>query len=251
MANNDKELTILEHLAELRSSLVKAGIAVLVTSTLSMIFAERVLNLLILPLGEQIPQTIKPTESFTVYFKVALICGLGVAMPVVLYQAVRFILPGLLPHERKYLTWLLPGATFSFIAGGAFGAFVMIPVAVNFMQGFLETIVDNRWTLENYVDFVTRVMFWMGVVFETPLILFFLAKVGVVDAKKLARWRKFAFLGCAVVAAMITPTPDPVNMMIVMLPLYGLYEVGILLTRLARSPRKPTVEVDTTDATGS
>ncbi|NLG27071.1 MAG: hypothetical protein GX557_04120, partial [Chloroflexi bacterium] len=79
----------------------------------------------------------------------------------------------------------------------------------------------------------------------------FLAKVGVVDATKLSKWRKFAFLGCAVVAAMVTPTPDPVNMSIVMLPLYALYEIGILLTRLARPSRKPTVEVDTTDATGS
>jgi len=241
---NDKELTIWEHLNELRSGMIKGGIALLVTSAASMIFAERILKLLIAPLGEQVPQTIKPTESFVVYFQVAFICGLALAMPVILYQAVRFVLPGLLPHEKKYLLWLLPGATFAFISGVAFAGFVMIPAAVNFMQGFLQTIIDNRWTLENYISFVTRVLFWMGVVFQTPLLMFFLAKVGVVDAKKLAKYRKFAVLAVAVIAAMVTPTPDPVNMMIVMVPLYALYEVGVLLTRLAR----PSKKTETTDA---
>ncbi len=246
---NDKELTIFEHLNELRSGMVKAGIALLVMASISMIFAERLLKLLIAPLGEQIPQTIKPTESFVVYFQVALICGVALAMPVILYQAVRFVIPGLLPHERKYLLWLLPGATISFVAGAAFGAFVMIPAAVNFMQGFLEAIIDNRWTLENYISFVTRVLFWMGVVFETPLIMFFLAQVGVINAKMLSKYRKFAVLGVAVIAAMVTPTPDPVNMMIVMLPLYALYEVGILLTRLARPQVKTTEALETTAMT--
>jgi len=234
---NDKELTIWEHLNELRSCIVKAGIAVLITSAVSMIFAEQALKLLLAPLGEQLPQTIKPTESFTVYFQVALICGVALAMPVIIYEAVRYILPGLLPNEKKYLFWLLPGATVGFIGGVSFAAFIMIPAAVNFMQGFLETIVNNNWTLENYISFVTRVLFWMGVVFETPLLMFFLAKIGLINYKKLAKFRKFAVLVAAVIAAMVTPTPDPVNMMIVMIPLYALYEVGVVLTRLARSSK--------------
>jgi sec-independent protein translocase protein TatC len=110
------------------------------------------------------------------------------------------------------------------------------------MQGFLTTIVDNRWTLDNYVSFVTRVMFWMGIVFQMPLILFFLGKLGLVTPKSLAKFRKWAILLTAVIAAIVTPTPDPINMMIVMVPLYLLYEVGLLLTRLTRIKKPGTVQ---------
>lgn len=237
----DKELTLLEHLEELRDRLLKVVIALIVGTALSVIFTQKALKVLILPLGDAVPQTIHPTESFIVYFRVALIGGVTLAMPVIIYQIVRFILPGLLPEERKYLYFLLPGATFCFAAGVAFAALIMLPTAVNFMQGFLNTIIENRWTLDNYIAFVTRILFWMGVVFQTPLLIFFLAKLDVVTAKQLGRYRKYAVLVIAIIAAVVTPTPDPVNMAIVMVPLYLLYEVGILLARFAGGGKKEEV----------
>jgi sec-independent protein translocase protein TatC len=236
--SHDAELTIFEHLSELRSRLFKATLALVITTAISMVFAERVLQLLIIPLGDKVPQTIHPTESFIVYFRVALIVGVTLSMPVIVYQIVRYMLPGLLPHEKKYLYFLLPGVFICFAGGVCFAAFLMLPAAIQFLEGFLSTIVDNRWTLDNYIDFVTRVMFWMGIVFQTPLIMFFLAKLNLVTAKKLSRFRKYAIVLCAVIAAVVTPTPDPVNMMIVMVPLYLLYEVGIMLARLAGAGRK-------------
>ena len=134
----------------------------------------------------------------------------------------------------------MPGATICYAAGVAFAALLMLPAAVTFLQGFMSTIIENRWTLDNYISFVTRVMFWMGIVFQTPLLMFFLAKLNVVTAKKLSKWRKYAILVNAIVAAMVTPTPDPVNMMIVMIPLCLLSEVGVILARLAVVGRKPT-----------
>ncbi len=235
---NDKELTIFEHLAEFRSRLVVAGIALIVGTAISMVFATQALQILILPLGDQIPQTIHPTESFIVYFRVALIGGVTISMPVLVYVGGRCILAGLFPEEKKYLYFLLPGATFCFAAGVAFAALVMLPAAINFMQGFMQTIIDNRWTLDNYIAFVTRVLFWIGLVFETPLVMFFLAKLNIITAQKLAKARKFAILGIAVIAAAVTPTPDPVNMMIMMVPLYLLYEVGVILARVAVMGRK-------------
>jgi len=232
--SRDVELTIFEHLAELRSRLVKAAIALIVGTVISIVFAARLLQILILPLGDAIPQTIAPTESFVVYFRIALLGGTVLAMPVIVYQIIRFILPGLLPNERRFLFWLLPGVFVCFGGGVAFAALVMLPAAVNFMQGFLSTIIENRWTLDNYIGFVTRVLFWMGIVFQTPLIIFFLAKLDVVTPKQLGRYRKFAVLIIAIIAAIVTPTPDPVNMMIVMVPLYLLYEVGVILARVAR-----------------
>jgi sec-independent protein translocase protein TatC len=230
---DDKELSLWEHLNELRDRMVKTVIALVIATAVSVVFTSRALEILTLPLGDQIPQTIAPTESFIVYFRIALIGGVTLSMPVIIYQAIRFILPGLLPHEKKYLYFLLPGATVCFAGGVAFASLIMLPAAINFMQGFLESIVENQWTLDNYISFVTRVMFWMGIVFQTPLLMFFLAKLGIITPKQLAKFRKFAVLVIAIVAALVTPTPDPVNMMIVMLPLYMLYEVGIVLARMA------------------
>ena len=245
----DKELTIYEHLGELRSRLSRAVLALVIGTAISVVFAPSALRLLILPLGEQVPQTIHPTESFVVYFQVALIMGVTLAMPLIVYEIVMFMLPGLLPEERKYLYWLLPGVAACFTSGVVFASFIMLPAAINFMQGFLHTIVDNRWTLNNYISFVTRVLFWMGLVFQTPLILFFLAKLGIVSPKKLAQFRKYAVLLIAVIAAIVTPTPDPVNMAIVMVPLYLLYEVGILLARIAVIGRSEDEEVTDEAAT--
>jgi sec-independent protein translocase protein TatC len=231
---NDQELTIWEHLAELRGRLFKASIAFVIATLVSVIFTPRALQLLILPLGGAVPQTIYPTETFVVYFRIALIGGTMLSMPIIVYQIIRFILPGLMPHEKKYLYFLLPGVTVCFSGGVAFAALIMLPAAITFMQGFLSHIVQNQWTLDNYIDFVTRVLFWMGIVFQTPLLMFFLAKLNIITAEKLAKARRYAIVATAIIAAFVTPTPDPINMMIVMVPLYLLYELGVILARLAR-----------------
>ncbi len=238
MATNtatDQELTIWEHLAELRGRLFKASIAFVIATAISVAFTPQALQILILPLGGSIPQTIYPTETFVVYFRIALIGGTMLSMPVIVYQVIRFILPGLLPHEKKYLYFLLPGVTICFSGGVAFAALIMLPVAITFMQGFLSHIVQNQWTLDNYIDFVTRVLFWMGIVFQTPLLMFFLAKLNIVTAEMLAKARRYAIVATSIIAAFVTPTPDPINMFIVMIPLYLLYELGVVLARVARS----------------
>ncbi|MBC7236056.1 MAG: twin-arginine translocase subunit TatC [Chloroflexi bacterium] len=239
--SNDVELTIWEHLAELRSRMLKAFIALIIGTAISVVFTPQALALLISPLARP-PQAIHPTETFIVYFRIALIGGAAIAMPVIVYQAIRFVMPGLLPEEKKYLYFLLPGVTIFFIGGIAFAALIMLPAAISFMQGFLADLIENQWTLDNYIAFVTRVLFWMGIVFQTPLLMFFLAKLNLVTAKKLSRFRKYAIIVIAVIAALVTPTPDPVNMMIVMVPLYLLYEVGVILARIARIG-KPDDEV--------
>jgi len=229
----ERQFTIIQHLEELRDRLIKSAIAVTVTTLLSFVFARQFLQLLIVPMGETPPVSSSPTTNIVVFTKVALISGVALAMPVLVYQLIGFIAPGLTRREKRYLYLILPGATLSFVAGIAFAYFVMLPMAIPFLKGFLGDIVRPNWFVDKYISFITSLLFWIGISFETPLLIFFLAKLGIVTAESLSRYRKYAVLVIAVISAVITPTPDPFNMILVMGPLILLYEIGILLAKLA------------------
>jgi len=229
----ERQASIMEHLEELRDRLIKSVIALTVTTLLSFVFAKQFLQLLIAPMGDTPPVSSTPTTNIVVFTKVALISGVALAMPVLVYQLIGFIAPGLTRREKRYLYLILPGATLSFVAGIAFAYFVMLPMAIPFLKGFLGDIVQPNWFVDKYISFITSLLFWVGLSFETPLLIFFLAKLGIVTPAALSRNRKYAVLVIAVLSAVITPTPDPFNMILVMAPLILLYEIGILLARLA------------------
>lgn len=231
------QMTIIEHLGELRDRLIKSVLALLVGTVISLAFTPRFLEFLIAPMGGRQPISLKPTESIIIYFKVALVCGAVIAMPVIVYQLIRFLLPGLTANERKYLKVIVPGAALLFATGVAFATFVMLPFTIKYLQSFLADIIQPTYSIDYYISFVTTLMFWVGVVFETPLIISFLARVGIVSPQMLTRNRKYAIVLIAILAAVITPTPDPVNMALVMIPLLVLFEVGILLARILYRPR--------------
>jgi sec-independent protein translocase protein TatC len=159
-------------------------------------------------------------------------------MPILVYQLVQFIWPGLQGGERRYLRIIVPGATFSFVVGVLFTYFIILPFALRYLVSFGGNLVEAKWAIGEYISFVTTLLFWSGVVFETPLIMFFLARLGVVTPQFLSKNRKFAIIIIAVVAAVITPTPDPFNMGLVMLPLLLMYEIGIVLAKVAYRERK-------------
>ena len=232
MAEN-RESTIIQHLEELRDRLIKSAIAVAVTTLLSFVFARQFLQLLIVPMGETPPVSSSPTTNIVVFTKVALISGVALAMPVLVYQLIGFVASGLTRREKRYLYLIVPGATLSFVAGIAFAYFVMLPTAIPFLKGFLGDIVQPNWFVDKYVSFITSLLLGVGLSFETPLLIFFLAKLGIVTPAVLSRNRKYAVLVIAVLSAVITPTPDPFNMILVMMPLIILYEIGILLAKLA------------------
>ncbi len=231
---NTTVMPLLEHLKELRMRLIRACIALLITTAASFAFAKRVFLILMAPLGDQATlQALKPTESLGNYMKVALLSGVIVAMPVIVYQIGRFIAPGLTRKEKRALLLLVPGATLCFVAGVAFAYLVMLPAAIPFLQGFLADIIKQEWAVGEYLSFVTSLLFWIGVSFEMPLFVYFLARIGLIDAKTLSKNRKYAVVIIAILAAVITPTVDPVNMSLVMGPLILLYEIGVLLAKLA------------------
>ncbi len=184
--------------------------------------------------GETVrPIFTKPTEMFITTFKVDLYAGAGLAMPIVLYELVAFLLPGLLPHEKRYIFVLLPGIALFFVSGVVFAYFLMLPFALQFLFTFGSDIAQPLPAIGDYINFVTSVLFWVGLTFETPLVILFLAKVRIVNVQKLKSFRRFAIVLAFIIAAVITPTPDPINQTIVALPIIILYEIGILLARFA------------------
>jgi sec-independent protein translocase protein TatC len=234
------EMTLFEHLDELRQRLVKAIIGLVIGMVLGTFLTEPVLRILIAPLGDLSPVALSPTETPSVFFKLALLIGTVIAMPVIVYQLFQFAAPGMRPEERRYLFIGAPVASLSFAAGVVFAATVILPAAVPFLKGFLGDIVEPTYSIDKYIGFVGNILLWAGLVFETPLIMYFLAILGVVTPEGFGKARRIVIVGAAVGAAVITPTLDPVNMMALMVPFILLYELGILLAKLARRRRRGT-----------
>ena len=227
-----KRLTIIEHLEELRTRLVISAIALLVATGFSLIFTGRFLEFLLVPAGGIKPVFLKPTEMFITYFKVALISGVALSMPVIVYQLIRFIVPGLKPSEKRYLYILVPATTVLFVLGLSFSYWVLLPFALRYLLTFGGNIANAMISISEYISFVTTLMLWMGVAFELPIFIVFLAKLRVVSYRQLRGYWKYALVGAFLVAAIITPTPDPFNQTLVAVPLYLLYEVGVLFARI-------------------
>jgi sec-independent protein translocase protein TatC len=236
---DEQKIPILEHLAELRTRLLRALIALAVCTLLSFAFTRPLLRFLIAPMGDNPPVALTPTEAVGTFMKVALIAGVTLAMPAIVYQIMRFVTPGLTPQEKRYLFVIVPGATISFVAGAAFAYFVMLPAAVPFLQNFLSDIIRQQWAIGKYISFVTDLIFWIGVSFEAPLLIFFLAKLRIVSARTLWRNFRYAIIAIAILAAIITPTQDPFYMTLMMIPLIVLYLIGVVLAWIARRGEKP------------
>jgi sec-independent protein translocase protein TatC len=234
MSEEEKEMTIWEHLGELRNRLFIALIALLVTTLISFIFADRFIQVLAIPMpgGLQSLLAIEVTENISVFMKVSLLSGFILSLPFILYELLAYILPGLTESERRWVLISIPLASVFFLIGVAFCYFVMLPAAIPFLTGFLGVKTTPR--LSSYIGFVTNMMFWIGISFELPLLVFILAKLKIVNAKMLLKQWRVAIVVIAVVAAVVTPTPDPVNMSLLMAPLFVLYMLSIFFAYLAR-----------------
>jgi sec-independent protein translocase protein TatC len=226
-------MTLLEHIDELRSRLIWSFYVVIATTFIFAVFTQRIFDFLLTPYGDKLI-ALKPTESIAVYFRVALTGGLVLAMPYLIYQVIMFILPGLEKNEKRYIFWGVPGATILFIIGACFAWFLMLPTAIGFLKTWQTDIFIQQWQSQEYIPFVLSLTFWIGVSFETPLIIFIMAKVGLVTPKFLIQQWRFAIVIVAIIAAMITPTIDPFNMALVMFPLLALYGLSILLAYVAQ-----------------
>ena len=234
-------MTLREHLDELRRRLIIAAVFVALATMAAFVFRDPILAFLLEPgfgQRDEKPIATEVLEVVGVTFKVTLMAGFAAALPVVLYQAVRFVSPGLTGRERAYLVILIPGVLLAFAAGAAFAYYVLLPPALAFLFEFGSANVDPEIRVASYVNVVTSLMFWMGVMFQLPIAMFLLARLGVVSPQWLGRFRRYAVVLAFVAAAVITPTFDPVNQTLVAVPIVVLYEVGILLARLGSRMRR-------------
>lgn len=237
-SERDKELSLIQHLTELRDRLMVAAIAVVITTAIAFFFTTDIIKLLILPAGADVKLTsFNPTENFTTYMRVALFSGIALAMPVILYEIYAYIDPALLPNERRLALRLGPFILLLFIGGMLFCYFLLLPNAIKFLINFASDVFTNQLRASEYLSFVTTFILGMGLVFETPVIIYALVRLGVVKRSWLAKQRRYVFLLVFVIGAIITPTPDPFNQTLVALPMYLLFELGLFLSRFAGRPR--------------
>jgi sec-independent protein translocase protein TatC len=238
---------LMEHLVELRSRLARAAIGVLIGMVVGFVLVlpdgpVELIDIIIRQLAPINPDyapllSTGTAETFTSYMKTALAVGIILAMPLIVYQLIAFIAPGLKPAEKRYIYLALPFVTAFFIGGLSFGWFITVPTAVRFLIGFSDSaLIQVQPTISDFLNIVTMLLLINGIVFELPIIIYVLAVMGLTSARQLSQYRRYAMITVVIVAAIITPTGDPINLALLAIPMYMLYELGIILARFA--PRR-------------
>ena len=226
-----------DHVEELRAHLLRMIVGIAVGVGVSFYFTLPLMDYLSIPVGglEKL-QAIQVTEEIGVFMRVALTSGIAVVLPYLAFEIWLFAAPGLKSREKKMGLAGIPLATILFLCGVAFTYFVLLPAALPFLESF--TRISQFWTARDYFGFVTGLMLWIGLFFEFPLVIYVLTSIGFVKPRVLARQWRLAVVIIAIIAAAVTPTVDPVNMSLVMIPMILLYFVSIGLSYIAYAGRR-------------
>lgn len=248
MDEGDKQ-PFLSHLEELRKRLIACAIAIGIGFAVCYAFSERLYRILVSPLikimpeGEGLIFTSLLAPFFT-YLKTGLIAGVMLVAPYLFYQLWLFIAPGLYQHEKRYVIPFVSFSTVLFLAGALFGYFIVFPLVFRFFLGFENEYIQAMPSMNDTFSFALRLLFGFGIAFELPVVIFFLAKIGIVTPESLRKKRKYALLLMFVVGAIITP-PDVISQVILALPLMLLYEFGIIVAKIGirKKTKKEGVEV--------
>ena len=237
MSDNLNKLSLLGHLTELRTRLIRSVIAVAITVILSFVFYQQIFDILLLPARDITLIYTEMTEMLGTTMRVSLISGIILAMPYLTYEFIMFVSPALTRREKRYVFLILPWIALMFAAGVAFTYFVLLPPMIQFLLTFGDNIATPQIKVGNYISVVTRLLLAFGLVFEAPVVTTFLARIGILKPQWLVDKRKPAIILAFVLASMITPTIDPINQSLVALPLIVLYEMSIWLARLVYKKR--------------
>jgi sec-independent protein translocase protein TatC len=238
-----EKLPFTAHLEELRSRLIKAAIGVVAGFAICYTVSEQLFGFLVQPLEEALPEgshlaIIRVQEGFLTHLKISLLAAVFLASPVILFQVWRFVAPGLYPQEKRYVWPFVGSATLFFLVGGAFAYWVVFPFGFKFLLGYASDSIQATISIDAYLGFAARLLLAFGVVFELPVVVFFLARMGLVTHRTLGRGRGYALVVIIILAAVLTP-PDVFTQLLMAGPLYALYEISILVARIFGTKPEP------------
>jgi sec-independent protein translocase protein TatC len=247
-------MSFLEHLEELRGRLVRSLLALVAGAVVSWNFRTTTFRFLTQPLRQALPDVqfiaISPAEALFLYMKMAVFVGIFLSMPYVLYQVWAFVSPGLYPHERRYVLPFIFFGTFFFLGGGLFGHYVLFPMTFGFLATFGGAEIKLMPRVAEYFSFYSWFLLGIGIVFQTPVVIFVLSRIGLVTPRFLLRHFKYAVLIAFIVAAVITPTPDAVTQSALAVPMLALYLLGVAVAWLFGKPRRKESETAPPTAAG-
>ncbi|HSH34978.1 MAG TPA: twin-arginine translocase subunit TatC [Schnuerera sp.] len=233
MKDETKKMTIIMHLEELRKRIILCLVALLIASIIGFTFVDNIRKLLLLPAGEIELIYISPAEALIVNIRMAILFGIILAMPIFVYQFLAFILPALYKNEKKILIPTVFAMFAMFIIGVLFSYKIVFPFTITFFLKFATSDLVPMFTITQYISFTTKFLMIFGVVFQLPLLFLILGILNVVNASLLSKSRKYAIIAIAVIAAIITP-PDVISQLMIIVPLWILFEIGILLVRVVQ-----------------
>lgn len=238
----ERQMGLFEHLAELRQRLFRSALSWVLGTIIAMNFVDVMVGWLVEPVRTAAGGTVSvivlsPTEAPIIYFQIAMIAGLAIALPFILLQIYGFMAPGLYPKERSILLIAIPAVLILFSIGTIFALQFLIPLSLPVLMSFLGDVVQPTYSLENYLKFASTLVLAMGMLFQVPLVVYLVARLGIWTPKQFGEARRFVWFVSAIIAALLTP-PDPTTKLLAMGPFIVLYEVGILLARVAWFQRR-------------
>jgi sec-independent protein translocase protein TatC len=244
-----EEMTLQEHLTELASRIKKMVIGIIIGFIIGAILVNPILDQITRAAQVESGLDIRsPSDPITIFFRIALYVAVGITLPNIIYQLVAFLAPGLTRKEKRVLFTSLPFMSILFVGGVAYAYFFAIPRALDFLSQFLGNYIDWNIDAQETISFYLALMMGLGIAFQLPVIMFVLAKIGIVTPANMRKWRKFAYLGIVVAGAIITPTTDPINLALVVFPLVILYEAGIIISMIFAKTSLRNVTADPADA---
>jgi len=232
----DVEMSFLDHIEELRWRIIYALISIVLFTIVAWIFIDPLVEFVLLKPARDANaslQNLRPFGQLFLYVQVAIIVGIVASLPNIFYQLWQFIAPALRKRERKYILWIVFFSTFCFLAGIAFAYFVMLPLTMKFAAQFGSEAIKNQFSIEEYMSIIISVMLAAGVVFELPMVSFFLSKLGILTPKFMRKYRRHAIVIILVLSAILTPGADPVSQVILAVPLVLLYEISIFISKIS------------------
>ncbi|HMQ67529.1 MAG TPA: twin-arginine translocase subunit TatC [Ignavibacteria bacterium] len=238
-SDDESEMTFLEHLEEFRWRLIRSAIGVVIGGIIVGIFITWIMdNILLLPAQQTTPplklQNIKPFGQFSLYMEVIIVGGIILSIPNIIYQFWKFIEPALKPSESKYIKSIVIYSSICFLSGIVFAYFVMLPTALEFFANFGSSVIDNIIAVDEYFSFIISTMLAAGLVFELPMVSFFLSKIGILKPEFMKKYRKHAIVLILLIAGILTPSPDITSQLLLAGPLFVLYEVSIIICKISQ-----------------